>query len=75
MFFINQYTKKTDGTLVKAAYDKTDLYAAKAEFFRRQGEAMASSTTAWTLCVLMDEDGAVYMSDKAIKPAEEPEAE
>lgn len=75
MFFINQYTKKTDGTLVKAAYDKTDLFSAKAEFFRRQGEAMNASTTAWTLCVLMDEDGAVHMSDKCVKPEAEPEAE
>ena len=70
MFFINQYIKKTDGTLTKAAYDRDDLFAAKAEFFRRQGEAMNSSTTAWTLCVIMDEDGAVYMSDKAVKPVE-----
>ncbi len=75
MFFINQYIMTKAGTITKAAYDKPDLFSAKAEFFRRQGEAMASSTTAWTLCVLMDEDGAVYMSDKAVKPAEEPEAE
>lgn len=74
MFFINQYIMNKAGTLTKAAYDRDDLFAAKAEFFRRQGEAMNSSTTAWTLCVIMDEDGAVYMSDKAVKPVE-PETE
>lgn len=73
MFFINQYIMSKTGTITKAAYDKADLFSAKAEFFRRQGEAMNASTTAWTLCVLMDEDGAVYMSDKAVKPEEEPE--
>lgn len=73
MFFINQYIKKTDGTLTKAAYDRDDLFAAKAEFFRRQGEAMNSSTTAWTMCLIIGEDGAVYMSDKAVKPAAAPE--
>lgn len=75
MFFINQYIKKTDGTLTKAAYDRDNLFAAKAEFFRRQGEAMASATTVWTVAMIIDEDGAVHMSDKAVKPVEEPEPE
>lgn len=75
MFFINQYIKKTDGTITKAAYDRDNLFAAKAEFFRRQGEAMNASTTVWTLCIIMDEEGAVYMADKAVKPVAEPEEE
>lgn len=75
MFFINQYIMSKTGTLTKAAYDRGDLFAAKAEFFRRQGEAMNSSSTAWTLCIIMDENGAVYMSDKAVKPVGEPEGE
>lgn len=70
MFFINQYIMNTSGTLTKAAYDRDTLYAAKAEFFRRQGDAINSSSTAWTLCVIMDEEGAVHMSDKTVKPVE-----
>lgn len=70
MFFVNQYIMDKNGTLTKAAYDKETMYDAKAEFFRRQGNAMASSTTAWTLCTIMDEDGAIHMTDKCVKPAE-----
>lgn len=72
MYFVNQYIKKTDTTITKAAYDKTTLYDAKAEFFRRQGQAMAASDTVWTMALIIDEDGAVHMSDKCVKPIEEP---
>ena len=45
MFYINQYIKKTDGTTTKAAYEKETIYDAKAEFYRRQGNAMSASDT------------------------------
>ena len=73
MFYINQYIKKTDGTTTKAAYERETLYDAKAEFYRRQGNAMAASDTASTLALIIDEDGAVHMSDKCVKPVTEPE--
>lgn len=75
MFFVNQYTMDTTGKLTKAAYDKATLYDAKAEFFKRQGAAMAASSTVWTLCTIMDEDGAIHMTDKCVKPEAEPETE
>lgn len=70
MFYINQYIKKTDGTTTKAAYERETLYDAKAEFYRRQGQAMSATDTVSTLCLIIDEDGAVHMSDKCVKPAE-----
>ena len=74
MFFVNQYimAKQADGTqkLTKAAYDRDTLYKAQAEFHRRQGNAMDASDTIWTLCMIIDEDGAVHASEKAVKPAE-----
>lgn len=77
MFFVNQYimTKQTDGTqkLTKAAYDRDTLYKAQAEFHRRQGNAMAASDTVSTLALIIDDDGAVHMSDKCVKPAEQAE--
>ena len=73
MYFINQYIMNTSGTLTKAAYDRDTLYAAKAEFFRRQGDAINSSSTAWTMAMIIDEGGAVHMHDKTVKPVE-PEA-
>lgn len=73
MFYINQYIKKTDGTTTKAAYDRETLYDAKAEFYRRQGNAMTASDTVSTLALIIDEEGAVYMSDKCVKPVTEPE--
>lgn len=65
-------SKQDDGTqkLTKAAYDRDNLYKAQAEFHRRQGEAMNASTTVWTMAMIIGDDGAVYMSDKAVKPAE-----
>ena len=74
MFFVNQYimSKQDDGTqkLTKAAYDRDNLYKAQAEFHRRQGDAMNAKDTIWTLCMIVGEDGAVYASEKAVKPAE-----
>ena len=75
MFYINQYIKRTDGTTTKAAYEKETIYDTKAEFYRRQGQAMAASDTVWTMCLIIDEDGAVHMSDKCVKPVEETPAE
>lgn len=72
MFYINQYIKKTDGTTTKAAYEKETIYDAKAEFYRRQGNAMSASDTTWTMALIIDEDGAVHMSDKCVKPVAEP---
>lgn len=72
MYYINQYIRKTDGTTTKAAYEKETIYDAKAEFYRRQGNAMSASDTVWTMCIIIDEDGAVHMSDKCVKPIEEP---
>lgn len=78
MFFINQYimSKQDDGTqkLTKAAYDRASLYEAQAEFHKRQGDAMKDASTIWTLCMILDEDGAIHASEKAVKPAE-PETE
>lgn len=74
MFYINQYIKKTDGTTTKAAYERETLYDAQAEYHRRQGNAMNAKDTIWTLCMIVGEDGAVYASEKAVKPAE-PETE
>lgn len=73
MFYINQYIRKTDGTTTKAAYEKETIYDAKAEFYKRQGGAMSASDTVWTMALIIDEDGAVHMSDKCVKPIEEPE--
>ena len=73
MFYINQYIKKTDGTTTKAAYERETLYDAQAEYHRRQGNAMAASDTVSTLCMIIDEDGAVHASEKAVKPITEPE--
>ena len=75
MYYINQYIRKTDGTTTKAAYERETIYDAKAEFYRRQGNAMSASDTVWTMALMIDEDGAVHMSDKAIKPVEEPSEE
>ena len=75
MFYINQYIRKADGTTTKAAYEKETIYDAKAEFYRRQGNAMAASDTVSTLALIIDEDGAVHMSDKCVKPVEETPAE
>lgn len=75
MFFINQYIVDNTGKLTKAAYDRETMYEAQAEFHKRQGNAMASSTTVSTLCMIIDENGAVYASEKAVKPAVEPAAE
>ena len=75
MYYINQYIRKTDGTTTKAAYERETIYDAKAEFYRRQGNAMSASDTVWTMALMIDEDGAVHMSDKAIKPVEEPAEE
>ena len=72
MFYINQYIRKTDNTTTKAAYEKETIYDAKAEFYRRQGNAMSASDTVWTMCLIIDEDGAVHMSDKCVKHVEEP---
>lgn len=72
MYYINQYIKKQDGTTTKAAYEKETIYDAKAEFYRRQGNAMSASDTVWAMCLIIDEDGAVHMSDKCVKPIEEP---
>lgn len=69
MFYINQYIKKTDGTTTKAAYERETLYDAKAEFFRRQGNAMTASDTVSTLALIIDDMGAVHMSDNSVKPA------
>ena len=69
MFYINQYIKKTDGTTTKAAYERETLYDAKAEFFRRQGNAMTASDTLSTLAIIIDDMGAVHMSDNSVKPA------
>ena len=71
MFYINQYIRKQDGTTTKAAYEKETIYDAKAEFYRRQGQAMSASDTVWTMALIIDEDGAVHMSDKCVKPVEE----
>lgn len=68
MFYINQYIKKTDGTTTKAAYERETLYDAKAEFFRRQGTAMTASDTVSTLALIIDDMGAVHMSDNSVKP-------
>ena len=65
----------TNGTLTKAAYDRDTLVAAKGEYFRRQGEAINSSSTAWTMAMIVGDDGAVYMSDKTVKPVEVSEPE
>ena len=73
MYYINQYIRKTDGTTTKAAYEKETIYDAKAEFYRRQGNAMSASDTVWTMALIIDEDGAVHMSDKCVKPAEQAE--
>ena len=73
MFYINQYIRKTDGTTTKAAYEKETIYDAKAEFYKRQGNAMSASDTVWTMALIIDEDGAVHMSDKCVKPAEQEE--
>lgn len=74
MFFVNQYimAKQTDGTqkLTKAAYDRESLYEAQAEFHKRQGDAMKAASTIWTLCMILDDNGAVHASEKAVKPAE-----
>ena len=70
MFFINHYVKDTSGKITKAVYERETLYDAKAEFYRRQSQAMAAADTVWTLCVIMDENGAVYMTDKSVKPVE-----
>ena len=70
MFFINQYIMDNTDKLTKAAYDRETLYDAKAEFYRRQSQAMTAADTVWSLCVIMDENGAVYMSDKCVKPVE-----
>lgn len=70
MFYINQYIKKTDGTTTKAAYERKTLYDAQAEYHRRQGNAMAASDTVSTLCMIIDDNGAVYASEKAVKPVE-----
>ena len=75
MFYINQYIRKTDGTTSKAAYEKETIYDAKAEFYRRQGNAMSASDTVSTLALIIDEDGAVHMSDKCVKPLEEEQPE
>lgn len=72
MFYINQYIRKADNTTTKAAYEKETIYDAKAEFYRRQGNAMSASDTVWTMALIIDEDGAVHMSDKCVKPVEEP---
>ena len=71
MYYINQYIRKTDGTTTKAAYEKETIYDAKAEFYRRQGNAMSASDTVWTMALIIDEDGAVHMSDKCVKPVAE----
>lgn len=71
MFYINQYIRKQDGTTTKAAYEKETIYDAKAEFYRRQGNAMSASDTVWTMALIIDEDGAVHMSDKCVKPVAE----
>lgn len=73
MYYINQYIRKTDNTTTKAAYEKETIYDAKAEFYRRQGNAMSASDTVWTMALIIDEDGAVHMSDKCVKPAEQAE--
>lgn len=73
MFYINQYIRKTDGTTTKAAYEKETIYDAKAEFYKRQGNAMSASDTVWTMALIIDEDGAMHMSDKCVKPIEKPE--
>lgn len=73
MFYINQYIKKTDGTTTKAAYERETLYDAQAEYHRRQGDAMKASDTVSTLCMIIDDNGAVYASEKAVKPVTEPE--
>ena len=64
MFYINQYIRKTDGTTTKAAYEKETIYDAKAEFYRRQGNAMSASDTVWTMALIIDEDGAVHRSEE-----------
>lgn len=73
MFYINQYIKNTDGTTTKAAYERETLYYAKAEFYRRQSSAMTASDTVWTMALIIDDNGAVYMSDKCVKPVEQAE--
>lgn len=79
MYFINQYImkKQDDGTtkLTKAAYDRETLYDAQAEYHRRQGDAMKASDTVYTLCMIIDDNGAVYTSEKAVKPVEPTEPE
>ena len=77
MFFINQYIMGTNGVLTKAAYDRDTLIAAKGEYFRRQGDAINSSSTAWTMAMIVGDDGAVYMSGKTVKSVTpvEPEGE
>lgn len=79
MYFINQYImkKQDDGTtkLTKAAYDRETLYDAQAEYHRRQGDAMKASDTVYTLCMIIDDSGAVYASEKAVKPVAEEQPE
>lgn len=71
MYFLVEIT--TTNTTSPAVYQYETLDAAKANYHSKMGAQMKSAACNDELCVIIDSDGAVHVSDHYAKPVAEPE--
>lgn len=71
MYYLIEIT--TTDKAAKAVYQYDTLDEAKANYHTKMGNQMKSAACKDELCVIIDGDGAVYVSDHYIKPIAAPE--
>lgn len=75
MYFVIEVSTGDAAIAGKAVYQYNTQEEAVGTFHSKLGAAMKSDKFTTELCMVIDDNGAVYRSEKYIKPTEEPTEE